>query len=124
MQRLCTLVALFVFASLAHASEFEGCGEYAFAGIYEGTETKGEFHYVVLKGTLSQLTFQVKKEADIVNLASQIDRATKFKAKILKPMDGTRGELEEITELEFRVEKPLDRSEFGIKKLKSLKCKK
>lgn len=109
--------------SRLYAAGFVGCGEYTFKGVVRLHKTvKGALNFVVNEDTKSQMEFLVTDIKELQKLAILIDAPIEFKAKILKKMDGTKGEFVEATEISNRVPNPLLSTDTGITKLRDLKC--
>jgi len=116
-------ILLFLISFPLFAQDFSGCGEYKFKGILKYDEKAPlKMSYIVREGTGSQMTFSLVNKADVTTLAAFIDKPSHFKAKILKPMDGTKGELGAPVEIGLRFPDPLSASDTGIEKIKTLKC--
>lgn len=118
MKILLLLISFPVFAQ-----DFTGCGEYKFKGILKYDEKAPlKMSYIVREGTGSQMTFSLVNKNDVTTLAPFIDKPSQFKAKIVKPMDGTKGELRTPMEIGLRFPDPMSGSDTGIEKIKSVKC--
>lgn len=118
------IILLIVFSSSQlYAGGFEGCGEYFLKGVVRiHKTTTGALNFVVNENTKSQMEFLVNDKKELQKLAILIDAPIEFKAKILKKMDGTKGEFVEATEINNRLPNPLLSTDTGITKLRDLKC--
>lgn len=106
------------------AQDFKGCGEYKFKGVLKQDEKAPlKMSYVVREGTGSQMTFHLVNKDDVVALAAFLDKPSQFKAKILKAMDGTKGELQGPVEIGLRFPNPLSDRDTGIERVGEMKCK-
>lgn len=113
-----------VFSVSAFSQEFSGCGEYHFKGILKYDEKAPlKMSYIIHEGSLSQMIFYLVDKEDINMLAAVTEKPSQFKAKIVKKMDGTKGELRSPTEIALRFPDPLRSSDTGIAKIKNLKCR-
>lgn len=122
MMKIIVLMIAFSTSSL-YAGGFVGCGEYTFKGVVRLHKTeKGALNFVVNEDTKSQMEFLVTDIKELQKLAILIDAPIEFKAKILKKMDGTKGEFIEATEISNRMPNPLLSTDTGITKLRDLKC--
>ena len=99
---------------------FEGCGEYIFKGKLK--QESGMMIYVVYEHSRSEMRFNIPLKEDVQKLALMLDAPSSFKAKILKPMDGTKGEIQDVNEISKRFPNPLSADDTGIKRTSSLKC--
>lgn len=108
----------------ASASMFEGCGEYLFRGkLVEDKKSFNKVKYIVNEATQSSMSFSISEKDDFHRMAAFFNQPTMFKAKILKPMDGTAGAIKDITEIKFRYPNPLlHAGDTGITKLNSIPC--
>lgn len=118
------MASLLVVVSLAtNAQEFTGCGEYLFKGVLRADKKLPlKFKYIVHENSQSQMSFNLKEKTDSIALIGIIDQPTSLKAKILKKMDGTYGELTEPREISHRISKPLSARDTEIIKITDLKC--
>lgn len=117
-------IIMFFLSFSAHAFDFTGCGEYKFKGVLKYDEKAPlKMSYIVREGSGSQMTFAIAQKADLMKLAPMVDKPSQFTGKILKPMDGTKGELQSPESIAFRYPNPLSDRDTGIEKIKDLKCK-
>jgi hypothetical protein len=115
------LLVFFLMSLTNIAFSFEGCGEYLFKGkLIEDRLALNKVKYLVNEGTQSSMSFSISEKDDFLNLSAFFNQPTEFKAKILKPMDGTIGIIKDIKEIKLRYPNPL--IDVGIKKLKSIQC--
>lgn len=96
---------------------FSGCGEYLLKGVLVKNSIK-EFPPVIYKvnaKSKSELQFTIKESADLSVISSYLDMPTEISAQIDKAMDGTKGEIRQITKLTLRRSNPLEPlSDSGI----------
>lgn len=117
------MIFCLVLGFYANASLFEGCGEYQFRGkLIAALEEFHKVKYVVNEGTVSAMTFSIPDNDDSMKISLFFNRPTSFNAKILKPMNGTKGEIKSLTEIALRFPNPLRPEDTGITKLSSLDC--
>lgn len=110
-------------ASALYSQDFKGCGEYLFKGILkEGTEASPKVIYVVNEGTKSEQKFEIAKKEDLLRLSLFMNMPSSFKGKIMKRMDGTKGVVQDPTEIARRFPDPLSGSDTGISLIKASKC--
>ncbi len=103
--------------------EFKGCGEYAFKGVLMLDSTAPlQMSYIVHQSTKSEMTFFIINQEDILKLNSFLKVPTALQAKILKKMDGTKGEIIGLTKISRRFPAPLGYPETELKLLKTLDC--
>lgn len=122
MMKIIMLMIIFSSSQL-YAGGFEGCGEYLFKGVVKIHKTaRGALNFTVNEDTKSQMEFLVTDKKELQKLGILIDVPIEFKAKILKKMDGTKGEFVEATEITNRLPNPLLSTDTGITKLRDLKC--
>lgn len=124
MNKLLILILFSLFSLSAFAlGEFKGCGEYYFAGKLIKND-KQELVYVVKERTKSQMNFVIVPE-ERSTLAAYLDKPTAFIATIYKPMDGTKGMIKKITEIQMRMPDPLNPKTDSYIEFKSKKdCEK
>lgn len=116
-------ILMILFSANAFAQSFEGCGEYEFKGIVRKDKSAPlGLVYVVNEETRSQLNFPITSFAEIKKLSLFINQPTQFQAKILKNMDGTKGEFSDSVQIEKRFPNPLLSTDTGITRIKILKC--
>jgi hypothetical protein len=106
------------------ASEFEGCGVYQLKGILRAKNNSfDKVVYVVNEGTKSQLIFELKKPETLSALFPLLNKPSSFIGKIIVPMNGTNGIVEDATKISFRLPNPLMPNDTGIEKQSSINCK-
>lgn len=84
---------------------FNGCGVYSLKG---SLIKKDPFHYVVNPETNSKMEFSIKGSDDLVLISSYLDVPTEILAEISKTMDGTRGDIHNISKVSLRKLNPLE----------------
>jgi hypothetical protein len=118
------LLFLFFNCSTLYSQEFIGCGEYNFRGILrEDQKAPLKMSYIVHESTKSELRFELVEKEDLLKLGVFVNTETMLKAKILNLMDGTKGELREISGISKRFPNPLVPNDTGIVRLQDIKCK-
>jgi hypothetical protein len=119
------LVLLALNFSHSHAQEFKGCGEYALKGVVrKNPNAQLGVAYIVHENTKSQLLFEFNEKDDFVVLVAYLDKPTSLKAKVLKKMDGTKGEMVDVSKIALRFPNPLSASDTEFSKLSDIDCKK
>ncbi|WP_408098601.1 hypothetical protein ACJVC5_06735 [Peredibacter sp. HCB2-198] len=124
MNKLLILILFSSFSLSAMAfGEFKGCGEYYFAGRLVKNANK-DLVYLVKERTNSQMSFSIADE-ERSTLAAYLDKPTAFIATIYKPMDGTKGVIKKITQIQMRMPDPLNPKTDSYIEFKSKKdCEK
>jgi hypothetical protein len=109
----------------AFAQEFKGCGEYSLKGVVRKVPgTKLGVAYIVHEKTKSQLQFEFNEKDDFVVLVAYLDKPTSLNAKVFQNMDGTKGEMQDVSKIALRFPNPLSPNDTEFLKLKDLDCKK
>jgi hypothetical protein len=118
------ITILFCYLSFnLYAQEFVGCGEYNLKGVLKKDENAPlKLSYLVHAGTNSQMRFHLTEPEDVLKLALMLDIDSSIKAKILKPMDGTKGKISGILEISKRFPNPISSSDTGINLILKLNC--
>jgi hypothetical protein len=100
------------------------CGEYELKGVlrYKESENK-QFIYVVNEGTQSETHFFIETIEQLKKVASLINRPTKISVQLTKPLDGTRGYVNEVIFVKLRKSDPLlHGGDTGYELVKSMPC--
>ena len=90
---------------------FAGCGDYVLKGVL--VKNTGESSqsspvlYQVNQKTQSQMQFTFQSAQDLLLVSSYLDVPTTMKVRILKKMDGTKGEIHEVNGVSIRKPNPL-----------------
>lgn len=91
---------------------FSGCGEYLIKGVLEKNSIdKKRLGIVIYKtntNTYSEMQFSVKKREDLVLITPYLNKPTEITAHINKNMNGTIGEIENISKVVLRKSNPLE----------------
>lgn len=129
MSRFCTLIVLILVSSILNAngsevSGFEGCGHYLLRGTLLLDKEHKLLIYSVNHLTKSELVFSIPNKNDLNIIAGFLNKSTAIKADILKKMDGTKGEIQNIKEVDVRYPNPLSGpQDTYIRLLQSKSCK-
>lgn len=116
---------LFIFSNSGFASSIASCGQYEFKGVLKKDPLNmEEFNYIILESTKSQLSFKIKSRNDLISLIPFLDRPTSFNGEIQNSMNGTRGEIMNISKIDFRFPDPLNQKDQGVTLIKTMDCKK
>ena len=114
-----------LFTQSVFANDFLGCGEYLIKGILRQDKSlKNFFYYSVLEQTQSEIKFTFKKTEDLGLILVMLNKPSQFKGKILTPLDGTKGVLQDLSQIDHRFPNPLSAKDTGIEKVKDLTCDK
>lgn len=108
------------------AHGFDQCGRYRLRGkLVLSPAADTPVVYRVNEGTRSQLEFRLSSSEDLAQVSAHLDQPTELEADIAKPLDGTQGELSGLGAVRLRFPDPLrpDR-DGGIMKLTPLDCRK
>ena len=117
-------LSLFFVLDISFAQEFKGCGEYQLKGVVRKFPSANlGIAYIVHEKTKSQLHFEFNEKDDFVVLAGYLDRPTSLRAKVLKKMDGTKGEMVDVSKISMRFPNPLSASDTEFSKVSDLDCK-
>lgn len=91
--------------------------------LVEDPKTFYKVKYLVNEETQSSMNFSISEKDDFSKVGVFLNQPTMFKAKILKPMDGTIGLIKDISEIKLRYPNPLlHAGDTGIMKLSSIQC--
>lgn len=94
------MVFFLLFGWIAHSpqsfgqesfSTFDGCGEYTIGGVFENKKTHVEL--VILKDSLSEQRLKVTPASEPVGAAYFFNKPVIVTGRILKKMDGPKGEI-------------------------------
>ena len=102
---------LMIFCFSVSAEEqigYKGCGEYLFQGkLVQDKKDKAKFVYVVNEGTFSEMTFVIPMREDFLKIAAYLKQPTRFQGFIFHDMDGTKGEVKNLSRISLRYPNPL-----------------
>ena len=118
------LIALLLVISFqAKAVIVTDCGEYQLRGkIVVDESQQYKLKFVVFPGTKSALDFGFASKEDFFKISSFLNQEIELKGKILSKMEGTKGNLVDITGIKIVQINPLTQ-EGSLKQIESLKCR-
>ncbi len=115
------LLILFLIPIISKAQIVEACGIYNFRGVVRMIDYSP--FLIVNEHTLSEYKFSIPISEE-PRIAPYIDRAFELTATIEKRMDGTKGAVKNIQDIDYRVSDPLGETpDTGVKLIKKISCK-
>ena len=130
MKKIFTFSSLLFLLFTANAQDnlkpyegFQGCGEYLAAGTVHSSVKTG-YTLVVNEKTRSEYNFKIPIIEE-PKFAPYVDKPLKAQIKVTKQIDGTKGEIEKVLNVDHRVPNPLHPAfDTGFRLIKKLECKK
>lgn len=117
------ILVFFTCAMATNSFSADQCGIYVLNGIFrKSADPIKNSVYVVNEGKRSELKFKIIRPLDLVRLSLSNSQPTSIKVKVLKKMDSTLGEIDEVLSSDPRFINPLSEKAINMILLEQHKC--